>query len=77
MKYALRAVSRNSTGKVTDIADSWPLNAITLCEAQAEADRQKWHEAEGGTNAFEVTDGSGNALTWRPFRNGGKDAAWS
>ena len=38
MKYLVRAVSRYSNGKVTDIADTWPLNATTVevCSSVAE-----------------------------------------
>ena len=74
VKYVLRAVSRDSNGKATDIADSWPLNATTLHEAKAEADRQKWGEAWDVANAFEIADETGNVLAWRSFRKGGEDA---
>ena len=30
MKYMVRTVSRDPNGKVTDIADTWPLNATTV-----------------------------------------------
>ena len=77
MKYMVRAVSRDADGKVTDIADTWPLNATTIEDAKAEVDRQHWREPGDVANAFEITDASGNALTWRPFRKGGKPASWS
>jgi len=44
MKYMVRAVSRDLNGKVTDIADTWPLNATTVEDAKAEVDRQHWRE---------------------------------
>ena len=34
MKYMVRAVSCDADGKVTDIADTWPLNATTVEEAK-------------------------------------------
>ena len=77
MKYMVRAVSRDLNGKVTDIADTWPLNATTVEDAKAEVDRQHWREPGDVANAFEITDESGNALTWRPFRKGGMPASWS
>jgi hypothetical protein len=77
VKFVLRAVSRDSNGTATDIANSWPLNATTLDEARAEADRQTWGEAWDVANAFEITDEVGNVLAWRPFRKGGEDASWS
>ena len=77
MKYMVRAVSRDANGKVTDIADTWPLNATTIDDAKAEVDRQHWREPGDVANAFEITDASGNALTWRSFRKGGKPASWS
>lgn len=73
VKYVLRAVSRDSKGKATDIADSWPLNATTLLEAKAEVDRQKWGEAWDVANAFEIADETGNVLVWRSFRKEGED----
>ncbi len=77
MKYMVRAVSRDINGKVTDIADTWALNASSLEDAKAEVDRQHWREPGDVANAFEITDASGHALTWRPFRKGGKPASWS
>jgi hypothetical protein len=77
VKYTLRAVSRDSTGKASDIADSWPLTATSLEEAKAEADRQKWGEAGDVANAFEITDETGTVLAWRRFRKGSDDASWS
>ena len=77
MKYMVRTVSLDPNGKVTDIADTWPLNATTVEDAKAEVDRQHWREPGDVANAFEITDPSGNALTWRPFRKGGKPASWS
>jgi len=77
MKYMVRAVSRDINGKVTDIADTWPLNASSVEDAKAEVDRQHWREPGDVANAFEITDESGNALTWRSFRTGGKPASWS
>ena len=77
MKFILRAVSRDSNGNATDIANSWPLNATTLSEAKAEADRQQWREAADVANAFEITDEAGRPLTWRPFRRESENAAWS
>jgi hypothetical protein len=77
VKYILRAVSRDSNGKATDIADSWPLTATSLEEAKAEADRQKWGEAGDVANAFEITDETGAVLAWRRFRKGSDDASWS
>jgi hypothetical protein len=77
MKYMVRAVSRDIDGKVTDIADTWPLNASSVEDAKVEVDRQHWREPGDVANAFEITDESGNALTWRAFRTGGKAASWS
>jgi hypothetical protein len=77
MKYMVRAVSRDLNGKVTDIADTWPLNATTVEDAKAEVDRQHWREPGDVANTFEITDESGNALSWRPFRKGGKPASCS
>ena len=77
VKYILRAVSRDSNGKATDIADSWPLTATSLGEAKAEADRQKWGAAEDVANAFEITDETGAVLARRQFRKGSDDASWS
>jgi hypothetical protein len=77
MKYMVRAVSRDSNGKVRDIADTWPLNATTIEEAKAEVDRQQWREPWDVANAFEITDEAGNALTWRAFRKGHENASWS
>ena len=77
MKYMVRAVSRDLNAKVTDVADTWPLNATTVEDAKAEVDRQHWREPGDVANAFEITDSSGNALTWRPFRTGPKRASWS
>jgi hypothetical protein len=77
MKYMVRAVSRDIDGKVTDVANTWPLNASSVEEAKAEVDRQHWREPGDVANAFEITDESGNALTWRSFRTGGKPASWS
>jgi hypothetical protein len=36
--------ARDTDGKVTDIADTWPLNATTVEDAKAEVDRQHWRE---------------------------------
>ena len=58
----VRAVSRDADGKVTDIADTWPLNATTVDDAEAEVDRQHWREP------FESTDASRNALAPLPQR---------
>ena len=77
MKYMVRAVSRDISGKVTDVADTWPLNASSVEDAKAEVDRQHWREPGDVANAFEITDESGNALAWRPFRTGGEAASWS
>lgn len=77
MKYMVRAVSRDTNGKVTDVADTWPLNATTVEDAKAEVDRQHWREPGDAANAFEITDASGNALTWRPLRKGGTPVSWS
>jgi hypothetical protein len=77
MKYMVRAVSRDVAGKVTDIADTWPLNSATVADAKAEVDRQHWREPGDVANAFEITDEAGNALAWRPFRKGGKPPTWS
>ena len=63
MKYMVRAVSRDLSGKVTDIADTWPLNADSLDDAKAEVDRQHRREPGDVANAFEITDKSGNAFT--------------
>ena len=65
MKYMVRTVSRNVSGKVTDIADTWPLNADSLDDAKAEVDRQHWREPGDVANALEITNKSGNALTSR------------
>ena len=75
--YSLRAVSRHRTGTATDISDSWPLNATSLDEAKAEADRQNWGEAGDVANAFEITDETGTVLAWRQFGTGSDDASWS
>jgi len=75
MKYMVRAVSRDIDGKVTDIADTWPLNASSVEDAKVEVDRQHWGEPGDVANAFEITDESGNALTWRAFRTGSKPAS--
>ena len=77
MKYMVRAVSRDINGKITDIADAWPLNAGSIEEAKVEVDRQHWREPGDVANAFEITDESGNSLAWRPFRTGGEAASWS
>ena len=76
-KYTLRAVFREVDGKVTNIADSWWLISITLEEAKAEADEQKWDQSRVFANAFEIADESGRALTWRPFRTEDKNASWA
>ena len=76
-KFTLRAVSRQEDGKVTNIADSWPLIAPSLEEAKAEADGQKWFQNRELANAFEIVDQSGKTLTWRPFCEGDEDASWS
>ena len=76
-KYTLRAVFREADGKVTNIADSWPLTSVTIEEAKAEADEQKWDQSRVFANAFEIADESGRALTWRPFRTEDKDASWA
>ena len=44
-RYTLRAVSRDPDGKVTDVTDSWSLNALSPVEAKAEADSQRWGKA--------------------------------
>ena len=77
MKFMLRAVTRDNNGKITDIANTWPLNATSLKDAKAEADRQQWREPGDVANAFEITDEAGNALTWRAFRKANEDQSWS
>ena len=67
-KFTLRAVFREPDGKVTNIADSWPLTAVTLEDAKAEADSQTWDQSRVFANAFEITGEAGQALTWRPLR---------
>jgi hypothetical protein len=76
-KFTLRAVSRQEDGKVTNVADSWPLLALSIEEAKSEADKQKWFPSRDLANAFEIVDEGGRTLTWRPFREGGEDAPWS
>jgi hypothetical protein len=39
--------ARDTDGKVTDIADTWSLNATTVEDAEAEVDRQHWREPGG------------------------------
>ena len=55
----MRAVSRDPHGKVTDIADTWPLNAATVEDAKAEVDRQHWREPGDLANAFETSHDQG------------------
>ena len=76
-KFTLRAVFREPDGKVTNIADSWPLMSVTLEDAKAEADGQKWDQSRAFANAFEIADDSGQALTWRPFRTQGRTVFWA
>jgi hypothetical protein len=76
-KYTLRAVSRAEDGTVSNIADSWPLTSVSIEDAKAEADRQKWFQSRELANAFEIVDASGRVLAWRPFRTEGKDVTWS
>ena len=46
-----------------------------LGDAKAEVDRQQWRAPGDVANAFEITDESGNALTWRAFRTWGRTSA--
>jgi hypothetical protein len=47
MKFMVSAVSRDINGRVTDVADTWPLNATSVEDAKAEVDRQHWREPRG------------------------------
>ena len=76
-RYTLRAVSRDAGGRVSNIADSWPLTSTSIEEAKAEADRQNWEQRRDLANAFEITDASGCVLTWRRFREAGEEPVWS
>jgi len=76
-KFTLRAVFREPDGKVTNIADSWPLTAVTLEDAKAETDEQTFDQSRVFANAFEITDVSGRALTWRLFRTKGQAVWWA
>src|SRR5689334_13466866 len=76
-KFTLRAVFREPDGKVTNIADSWPLLSVNLEDAKAEADSQPWDQSRVFANAFEIADESGQALTWRPFRTQGRTVFWA
>jgi hypothetical protein len=76
MRYALRAVSRDADGRVTNIADSWPLTSISVEDAKLEADRQKWEQRRDLANAFEIIDESGGVVTWRRFREAGEEPEW-
>ena len=76
-KFTLRAVFREADGKVTNIADSWPLMSVTLEDAKVEADGQKWNQSRVFANAFEIADESGQALTWRPFRTQSRTVSWA
>ena len=76
-KFTLRAVFREPDGKVMNIADSWPLMSVTLEDAKAEADDQKWDQSRVFANAFEIADESGQTLTWRPFRAQGRAVSWA
>jgi hypothetical protein len=75
-KYTLRAVFREAGGKLTTIADSWPLTTVTLEEAKAETGGQKWDQSRVLANAFEIVDEVGRALTSRPFRTQGQVVSW-
>lgn len=76
-RYTLRAVSRDVDGRVTNIADWWPLTSISIEEARIEADRQKWEQRRDLANAFEIIDASGGVVTWRRFREAGEEPVWS
>ena len=76
-KFTLRAVCRDADGKVINIAENWPLTAVTLEGAKAEVDGQKWDQSRVFANAFEIVDESGRALIWRPFRTGVGPASWA
>jgi hypothetical protein len=76
MKYMVSAVSRDADGKVTDIQTR---GRSTLLALRTRKPRLTGKTREPGdvAKAFEITDASGNALTWRPFRKGGKPPSWS
>jgi hypothetical protein len=74
MKYMVRAVSRDTNGT------SQTRGRSTLLPLRMRKPRLTGNTGEEPgdvANAFEITDASGNALTWRPLRKGGKPVSWS